>query len=79
MKEIKYKAMPVIVDMYDFEEVEWLVSADYFRDGYIYGSLIWNGGRPFIVGDVVESTDEYITLEYWCPVVAETIIQVEEI
>lgn len=36
---------------------------------WIYGSLVYDErGFPFIVGAVVESCEEYIALEVWCPV-----------
>lgn len=40
-------------------------------NGWIYGYYV--GG--FIVGDVVESTNEYIALEFWWPVKRETVGQ----
>lgn len=45
------------------------------KNFWIEGNLIFNEGRTFIVGDIVESTDEYISLEYWYPVVPETVCQ----
>lgn len=38
-------------------------------DGYIHGHYV----DGFIVGPVVESTDEFINFEYWCPIDIETI------
>lgn len=38
------------------------------KNGWVYGNLIHNGGYPYIVGGIVESSDEYIHLEYWVPV-----------
>lgn len=46
------------------------------KDGkWVYGNLIWNNGMPFIVGEVVESCDEYISFEFWWPVIPETVGQ----
>lgn len=45
------------------------------ENGFIYGSLIWNDGSPFIVGDIADWGDEYIAHEYWCPVKPETVGQ----
>src|SRR5690625_683227 len=35
---------------------------------WVEGNLVTNGDRPYIVGDLVEATDEYITFEFWLPV-----------
>lgn len=45
------------------------------NSGWVYGNLIQNGNQPFIVGDVADSTDEYIALEYWVPVFPESVGQ----
>lgn len=49
----------------------------------IFGQLVYEPRRygaveirqPFIVGDVVESCEEYVALERWCPVEPETLGQ----
>lgn len=41
----------------------------------LFGQLVGEGGTPFIVGPVVESDEEYISLETWCPVNPETVGQ----
>ena len=56
------------------EYMENLVSANY-KDGFVYGQVVYSGKQPYIVGEVVESTDEWITLEYWIPVKPETVGQ----
>jgi len=43
---------------------------------YITGYLI-GGEQPYIVGEVVDSTEEYINLEYWWPVERGTIKKVK--
>lgn len=40
-------------------------------NGWIYGYCV----DGYIVGDVVEATDEYIALEFWWPVKRETVGQ----
>lgn len=40
---------------------------------WFFGNLIWNNGHPYIVGDVVESNEEYINLEFWEPVDRRTV------
>ena len=54
------------------EHMENLTSVNY-KDGFVYGQVVYSGNQPYIVGEVVESTDEWITLEYWIPVKPETI------
>lgn len=44
------------------------------EEGYIHGNLVDN----YITGGVIESEEEYIALEYWCPIKPETIELVEE-
>ena len=41
------------------------------QDGWVYGSLV----DGYIVGDIVEVAEEYISLEWWIPVEIETIGQ----
>ena len=42
---------------------------------WVYGSLISNNGNPYIVNNVIESNEEYISLEEWFPVKPETVGQ----
>lgn len=44
-------------------------------NGWIYGNLISNGDHPYIVGDIIEATEEYIVHEQWVPVIPETVGQ----
>ena len=45
------------------------------NDTWVQGDLIWNNGFPYIVHGVIESNDEYISLEWWIPVDPETVGQ----
>ncbi|MDI9413357.1 MAG: YopX family protein [Bacillota bacterium] len=79
--EILFRGKPDIdqewLDEMEFtldEYMENLVSANY-KDGFVYGQVVYSGNRPYIVGEVVESTDEWITLEYWIPVIPKTVGQ----
>lgn len=48
---------------------------EYIKDGWVYGSLI-AGGQPYIVGEIIDSDDsEYVSLEWWVPVIPETVGQ----
>ena len=40
-----------------------------------YGHLIEDGGRAFIINEVVEANEQYITIGSWCPVNPETVGQ----
>lgn len=44
-------------------------------NGWIYGSLIANGKSPYIVGDIEESTVDYIVHEFWSEVELESVAQ----
>ncbi|MEC6747352.1 hypothetical protein VXN63_02275 [Marinilactibacillus sp. XAAS-LB27] len=39
-------------------------------DGYVHGYSVGS----YIVGDVMESTDEYVVLEYWVPIEEHSIL-----
>ena len=38
-----------------------------------YGYLIEDRGRAFIVNEVVEANEQYITIGFWCPVNIESV------
>lgn len=44
-------------------------------NGWVYGNLLQNEGVHFIVGNIVESTDEYICHEWWAEVCSESVGQ----
>lgn len=66
---VKFKAQPKLVDQKpsDFE-----MPLD--ADGYVHGWYV----DGFIVGGVIESTEEYVSLEYWCPVDVSTLKKVHD-
>ncbi|WP_342505892.1 YopX family protein [Sporosarcina sp. FSL K6-2383] len=43
--------------------------------GWVYGNLIANSGKPYIVGDIEEATDEYLNHEFWVAVEPESVGQ----
>jgi len=45
------------------------------KDGFVYGNLIYNDKQPYIVGPIADANDEYCSMEWWCPVVPETVGQ----
>ncbi len=44
-------------------------------DGWVYGNLIKDGGRRYIVGGVEECNEEYIAISWWTPVEPITVGQ----
>lgn len=38
-----------------------------------YGYLIEDGEQAFIINEVIEATEEYINIGYWCPIDPKTI------
>lgn len=38
-----------------------------------YGYLIEDSGEAFIINEVIEANEQYITIGYWCPVNLETV------
>lgn len=40
-----------------------------------YGNLIEDRGRAFIINEVVEANEQYITIGSWCPVNIESLCQ----
>jgi len=75
-REILFRGKPDIDQEWlgDDEYMQSLVGVNY-KDGFVYGQLVYSGKQPYIVGEVVESMDEWITLEYWIPVKPETVGQ----
>lgn len=44
-------------------------------NGWVVGNLIENKGNPYIVGNLVEATEEYINHEFWLEVIPETVAE----
>lgn len=61
MREIKFRGK-ALGDGYNFKEGE-----------FVYGSLVFEGDEPYIVGPVVEVNEDYIALEWWVPVDPATV------
>lgn len=69
MREIKFRGKAVMsTDKLDVLGIE-------HKDGWVYGNLTMKENEPFIVGDIVEVTDEYIVHEFWVQVITETVGQ----
>lgn len=45
------------------------------EDGWVVGNLITNGNDPYVVGDVLDSSEEYIAHEFWVRVEKESVGQ----
>ncbi len=69
MREIKFRGKAVM----SVEQLEELCIKH--EKGWVTGNLIQKGNGPWIVGDVVDWSDEYIALEYWVRVDPESVGQ----
>lgn len=50
------------------------ILGDNYRDGFVYGQLNFDDcGNYWIVGNIIESSTDYIAHEYWVPVISETV------
>lgn len=68
-----FKAKPKTTSLnHELYSYEWTPPMD--ADGYIYGWYV----DGFIVGAVQESNEEYIALDFWCPVEKDTLEVVKE-
>lgn len=68
MREIKFRGRST--DSFEIDATHSIKAGD-----WIYGYLIIDGSRAYILNRVVESTNEYITIEQWCPVDINTVGQ----
>ena len=68
-REIKFRGKPL--EDVDFDNIGVHIS----KDDFVYGNLIVDGSQAWIVKGVIESTNDYITLEQWIPVRPETVGQ----
>lgn len=84
-KKVKFRGKPII-DTELMEPGEGLKeffcrrydcseqTADVFtNDGFVVGQVVYRGDSAWIVGQVVDVGEEYIALEYWIPVIPETV------
>ena len=55
----------------DLNPYEPLIKQGIIKDGWIWGYLAGN----YILGECVESCDEYINFEYWYSIIPETAVQ----
>ena len=69
MREIKFRGKPI--EDVDFDNIGVHIS----KDDFVYGNLIVDGSQAWIVKGVIESTNDYITLEQWIPVRPSTVGQ----
>lgn len=69
MREIKFRGKATLsIEQLDELGIE-------HENGWVYGSLISNGNMPYIAGNIVEATDEYVAHEFWAKVIPETVGQ----
>ena len=70
MSRCKFKAIPIL----GFFDEDTPPDLGKFDGTYVYGWYV----DGFIVGQVMDSDDEYIVLEYWVPVDPETVCLVDK-
>lgn len=68
MYEIKFRGLP-IRNVKDADKIL------YKKDKFVYGNLIVDDNRQWIVSGIADVGCEYINLEFWCPVRPETVGQ----
>lgn len=81
---MKFKAQ-IDIDETDFEDEEgWIAWKDSSKnhldeDNYVTGYYVETcGGTPYIVGKLVDVDEQYTVLDYWYPVIKETVEVVKE-
>ena len=72
MDEILFKGKPIKEATEDVTTELYAYEAFPIKDGFVYGHLI-TGAQPYIVGPIEEVNNEYCSMEWWCPVIPETI------
>lgn len=72
MREILFRGKPTgsVMNEEDLQDCMFDIV-----DGFVYGNLIADEHEPTIVGKVVDSDWDYCSMEWWCPVVKETVGQ----
>lgn len=72
MREILFRGKPTasVLNEEDLQDCMFDIV-----DGFVYGNLIADEHEPTIVGKVVDSDWDYCSMEWWCPVVKETVGQ----
>lgn len=70
MRPIKFRGKP-LADLYE----EFTGECIFDTEEVVYGNLICSGNERYIVGEVVEASEDYIILEWWTPVDPATVGQ----
>lgn len=70
MREILYRGKPIktIEDLYTEEIL-------FDESKFVFGQLVFDGGQPVLVGEVVDTDPEYIDVKWWVYVQPETVGQ----
>lgn len=69
MRTIKYRGMPF--EDVDFDEINVHIK----KNEFVYGNLIVDGNKAFIVNGIVECSEDNLQLEQWVRVRPETVGQ----
>lgn len=65
----------IATENYEWEGIE---GEKFCKGEFTCGQLVFNKSECYIVGELIEATDEYIAPEYWIPVDPKTIGQFTE-
>lgn len=71
MREIKFRGRSLT----NFETYNGKEFVEHREGDWVYGNLIIDGNRAYIVSGVEECNDQYISIEKWCAVNSETVGQ----
>lgn len=72
MREIIFRGKPTGSVMNEEDVQDFMFD---LADGFVHGNLITDEHEPTIVGKVVDSDWDYCSMEWWCPVIKETVGQ----
>ena len=77
--KIMFKGAPVLDGDFSEDLLPGLAEKGLYKNGYVYGSFVpYKDDVSYIVGYVVDVNSEYIGVEYWVPIVANSVVKCEE-
>lgn len=86
---MRFKAKPTkrIIEQMALEEAEYVFDYEWLQDklddeGFVTGFFVSDNNKDseigYIVGGMIEANEDYCSLEYWVPVIKDTVVLVEE-
>jgi len=74
MRPIKFRGKPTATVWQDYWQ-DYTDETLFYEDEFVYGSLVVSGDDCYIVGDVIDCTEDSLELEWWVKVRPETVGQ----